>query len=66
MLSMKQVLCEMEASVTRLDLCREERRYIDMPYLIGRLSGYNELLQDFVNAKLCKSAESSKGENHEL
>ena len=60
MLSMKQVIYEMEACLSQLELCREENRYIDMPYLIGRLTGYNELLREYVNTKLCESAESSE------
>lgn len=61
MLNMKQVLCAMEASVARLELCRKENRFVDMPYLIGRLAGYNELLREYVNTKLCESNESSDG-----
>lgn len=65
MFSMKQILCEMEASVSRLNFCLAEQRFLDMPYLIGRLSGYSELLQDIVNSKLCelKEVTNSKRED---
>jgi len=60
MLSMKQVLCEIESSLTKLDLLREEKKYIEMRYVIFRLIGYTKLLREFVNKKICESDESSK------
>jgi len=58
MLSMKQILCEMEASLSKLNLCLDEQRFSDMPYLLGKLSSYNQLLNEMLNLKLCESSES--------
>ena len=57
MLSMYQLLREMEDSVSRLISCFDENQLADMPYLLGRLSGYSELLQDIVRSKLCEGKE---------
>jgi len=64
MLSMKQIICEMEESVSKLQVHLDAKRFSEMPYLLGRLGGYSLLMQEIVNAKLQESKEvtNSKSE----
>ena len=57
---MKHILNAIESCVSRLNQCLFEKRFSDMPYLLGAMTAYNELLQDFVNVKISESAESSE------
>jgi len=52
MLSISQILCDIENTVGRLTVCDAERRFADMPYNLGLLAGYSLLLQEIVNSKL--------------
>ena len=62
MLSMKQILCEMEADVSKLQVSLDEKRFFDMSYRLGRLGGSSLLLQEIVNSKVQESKEVTNEE----
>jgi len=49
--TLKQIICELDACVHHLEIYNEEKRYSDMLYLCGRLTGYSELLRDMAERK---------------
>lgn len=49
---MELIISEMKTAVLRLETQRLEKRFDDMPYLLGRLLGYNDLLQEILDKKL--------------
>jgi len=57
MLDMKNIVCAMGSCLSRLDLCVAEKRFADMPYLLGVLTAYKELLVETVEEKLQESKE---------
>lgn len=57
MRSMKQIICEMELCTHLLKTYSLESRLADMPYLLGLLAGYEQLLCEMVQRKLAESKE---------
>lgn len=58
MLSMKQILCEIESCVEKLKLCLIEKHFVDMPYFLIRMQGYNLLLQEIIISKLSEPSKT--------
>lgn len=57
MFSMKQIICGMESCTHKLNTYRLENRLEDMPYLLGLLAEYEQLLCKMVQRKLAESKE---------
>ena len=62
MLSMKQIICEMEADVSKLQVCLDEKRFLEMSYLLGKLGGYSLVMQQMVSSKIQESKEVTNEE----
>lgn len=56
----ENILTAMESCISRLKTCLFEHRISDMPYLLGALTAYNELLQETINSELSKTTEPRK------
>jgi len=62
MLNIKDIVENMRKILLELDICRFEKRFTDMPYYLGKLQSYNELLHETITERL-RELKSEKDEN---
>jgi len=62
MLNIKDILKAMKEVQVELEVCYFEERFAKMPYFLGKLQGYNELLLEIIAERLYEP-KSEKDEN---
>lgn len=66
MYTIDHILSEIKASIYSFKVLFEDNNLSEMSYELGRIRAYCMILEDMVKSKICKSSESSRGENHNV